>query len=263
VELSSAGKTSNPLMYALTAVTLASRGTKLASIASQGLSQTGIKISTSISLGNSKSESEVTQASNLAVGSTVKAGGDVSIVATGAGLASDLTITGSKVDAGGNLALAADDQVNVLAAQNTQSQTSKNSSSGTSVGVGINLGGSQSGLSFEFSANQARGKADGVDTFYTNSYVSAGKTATIISGGDTTLKGAVTTAETIKAIIGGDLNIVSLQDSSTYASESSSSGINASLCIPPFCYGVSTVGGSVSKNKANGNFVSVVPSVPI
>lgn len=65
-----------------------------------------------------------------------------------------------------------------------KAKPAKNSSNGTSVGVGINLGGSQSGFSLEFSANQARGKADGIDTFYTNSYVSAGKTATIISGGD-------------------------------------------------------------------------------
>ena len=30
-----------------------------------------------------------------------------------------------------------------------------------------------------------------------------------------------------------------------------------SLCIPPFCYGASSVGGSVSKSKAKGDFASV------
>ncbi|WP_141749452.1 hemagglutinin repeat-containing protein [Duganella phyllosphaerae] len=252
----SAGKTNDPRMQALAAVTLASKAQDVAAVATQGLNATGIKVS--ISLGNNKSESETRQTSSLAAGSTIKAGGDVKIVATGAGDASDLTMTGTKVDAGGNLTLFADDKISVLAAQNTQTQNSKNSSSGTSVGIGINLGGSQSGFSFEFAANKARGKADGTDTFFTNSSLSAGSTATILSGGDTTLQGAVVSANTIKAAIGGDLNVVSLQDSSVYASKSSSTGVNASVCIPPFCYGVSTVGGSASKNKANGDFVSVV-----
>ena len=60
------------------------------------------------------------------------------------------------------------------------------------------------------------------------------------------------------ADIGGDLNIESLQDSSHFDSKQSSSGLNASLCIPPFCYGASTVGGSISKSKVNGEFLSVL-----
>ena len=87
--------------------------------------------------------------------------------------------------------------------------------------------------------------------------MTAGKTATLISGGDTNLQGAVLAANTVKAGIGGDLNIVSLQDTSTYASKNSSAGFNMSLCIPPAGYGASSIGGSVSKSKAKGALASV------
>ncbi|MED5596360.1 two-partner secretion domain-containing protein [Janthinobacterium sp. P210006] len=251
-----AEQTKDSRMQALAAVTLASKATDLAGMASKGLTNTaGIKIS--VSLGSSKSESEMHQSSSTVVGSAVNAAGNVSIVATGGGADSDLTVAGSKIGAGGNLTLFADDKINLLAAQNTATQTSKNSSSGSSIGIGYTFGGTQNGFSLDIAANQARGKADGTDNYYTNTYVTAGKTATIISGGDTTLQGAILAADTVKGAIGGNLNIISLQDTSTYASKSSSAGFNMSLCIPPFCYGASSVGGSVSKSKASGDFASV------
>ncbi|WP_425251656.1 hemagglutinin repeat-containing protein [Janthinobacterium sp. NFX145] len=251
-----AEQTKDSRMQALAAVTLASKATDLAGMASKGLTNTaGIKIS--VSLGSSKSESDMHQSSSTVVGSAVNAAGNVSIVATGAGAGSDLTVAGSKIAAGGNLTLFADDKINLLAAKNTATQTSKNSSSGSSIGIGYTFGGTQNGFSLDLAANQARGKADGTDIDYTNTYVTAGKTATVISGGDTNLHGAVLEANTVKAGIGGDLNIVSLQDTSTYASKNSSAGFNMSLCIPPFCYGASSIGGSVSKSKTKGDFASV------
>lgn len=40
------------------------------------------------------------------------------------------------------------------------------------------------------------------------------------------------------------------------SSHLSDSGLNASLCIPPICYGVSTVGGSTAGARADGVFIS-------
>jgi filamentous hemagglutinin len=77
------------------------------------------------------------------------------------------------------------------------------------------------------------------------------------SGGDTTLRGATVTAPEVIADVGGNLQIESLQDTSTYQAKQSSSGVGVSLCIPPFCYGVSTVSGGVGKAKVNGDFASV------
>lgn len=58
-------------------------------------------------------------------------------------------------------------------------------------------------------------------------------------------------------MVGGNLNIESPQDTSRQVSRQSSSGANVSLCIPPICYGVSTVGGSAASAKASGDFASV------
>jgi filamentous hemagglutinin len=77
----------------------------------------GIKIG--LSLGTSKSASSTTQSSSTAVGSQVKAGGDVTIVASG----------------GGNVTLVTDNKINILAAENISSQHRSNSSSGASIGV--------------------------------------------------------------------------------------------------------------------------------
>jgi filamentous hemagglutinin len=222
------------------------------------MNATNAGLRVSISLGNSKSENNVVSTSSTVAGSTIAAGGNVSITATGAGKDSNLTAIGSDITAGGNVLLSADNDVSLLAAENTVSQHSTNKSSGASIGIGFGIGGTSNGFTIDLAVSQARGKADGDDIGYTNTHVKAGNNVTVISGGDTTLKGGVIAANSVVADIGGDLNIESLQDSSKFDSKQSSSGLNASLCIPPFCYGASTVGGSVSKSKVTGDFLSVL-----
>jgi len=203
----------------------------------------------SISLGSSKSQSNSTNQSDTARGSTVAAGHNVSITATGAGADSNLTVQGSSVTAGNNAILAADNQVKLLAAQNTASQSSTNSSSSGSIGVSL---GSNTGVTL--SASKGRGNSDGQDTSYTNTNITAGNTAIVQSGGDTNLKGAVVTANTVKANVGGNLNIESLQDTSTYNSQQSSAG--GSITIGP---GFIPTGGGISASNShiNSNFQSV------
>ncbi len=57
--------------------------------------------------------------------------------------------------AGGKVTLAADNQVNLLAAQDTAIQQSSNQSSSNAVGATFAVGGNQNGLSFQASANKA------------------------------------------------------------------------------------------------------------
>jgi filamentous hemagglutinin len=216
----------------------------------------GIKIG--VSLGTSKSESSTTQSSSTAVGSQVKAGGDVTIVATGGGAGSNITSIGSDISGGGNVTLVADNKINILAAENTSSQHSSNSSSGASIGVTYSMGGAQNGFSLELAANRANGKADGESTTYANSHVSAGNTVNLQSGGDTNIKGGVISASSVVANIGGDLNVQSLQDKVVYDSKQKSASVGISVCLPPACYGASSVSGSLSKAAVNGDFLSVV-----
>ena len=243
-------------MNALAAMTAAANASQAVQSIDPAAPLGGIKVS--VSLGSTKSESNVVQTSSTAVASQVLAGGNVNIVASGGDKASNITSIGSQISAGGDASLRADNAVNLLAAENTFSQHSTNRSSGASVGVGFTFGGAQQGFTLDLAVSKSQGRADGDELSHTNTQLSAGNKVTLQSGGDTTLKGGVITAAAVSADIGGDLKIESLQDRTTYDSKQTSAGLNASLCIPPFCYGASTVGGSFSKSAVNGDFLSVL-----
>jgi filamentous hemagglutinin len=215
-----------------------------------------------ISLGSTKSQSDTHEETSTSAGSKVLAGGNISITATGGGSDSTITVQGSDITAGNNAALKADGKVNLLAGENIDTQDSTNSSNSASVGMGINFG-SQSGLSFNASASHGSGSSDSTSTTWTNTHVTAGNTVDIQSGGDTTLNGAVVSANTVTGKIDGDLNLGSLQDTSTYTSKQSSSGGGVSVCIPPLCYGSSSVSVNVANANVTGNYASVTEQTGI
>uniref|UniRef100_UPI000AF15D4F hemagglutinin repeat-containing protein n=1 Tax=Limnohabitans sp. DM1 TaxID=1597955 RepID=UPI000AF15D4F len=176
-----------------------------------------------IGISASSSQSKQQSSADSAKGSKVNAGGNVTITATGAGKDSDITVQGSKVQAGKTVTLKADDQVNLLAAQNTTSESSSNQSKSGSIGLAMQLGAGGGGGGFTASASKATGQGAGNGVTYTNSQV-AGNTVNIESGGETNLKGAVVKGEQVRADVGGNLNIESLQDKSQYKESSKSAG---------------------------------------
>src|SRR5690606_22906723 len=125
----------------------------------QALAKGDMGIKVSVSLGNSRSSSTTTQSGQNAVGSTVNAAGNLSIVATGAGADSDINVVGSQLTAGGNAHIEAEGDIVLQAAKNTAQQESDNSSSGWSVGVGFTVGGTANGVTIDLAANKARGSA--------------------------------------------------------------------------------------------------------
>jgi len=199
-------------------------------------------INLAVSIGGSSSQSLQQSQSDIARGSIITAGNNITIAATGAGQDSNLTIQGSNVEAGRAVQLLADNQVKLLAAQNTASQNSTNNSSSGSLGFSVGT----DGFMVNASASKGRGKADGSDTSYTNTGIQGGDQVSISSGGDTTLQGAVIRAEQVKATIGGNLNVESLQDTSTYASSQQS--IGGSLSV-----GYGKMSGSISASNSNIN----------
>lgn len=219
----------------------------------------GIKIS--LSIGSSKSSSTSTQTTSTAQGSQVRAGQNINITATGAGEQSDITVIGSQIKAGNDASLKADDQINLIAAQNTDTLNSKNKGSSASVGIGFSMGGSQNGFSLELGASQSKGKANGTDTTWTETQIEAGNKATLQSGTDTNIIGSQVKGEQVIANAGttgqGNLNIESLQDTSTYKNKESSAGFSLSICVPPFCYGSSGGSVSASNSKTNSDYASV------
>ena len=88
-----------------------------------------------------KASSKTTQTSSTAASSHVIAGGDVNITATGAGTASDINVIGSQVKATDDVTLKADDQINLIAAQNVDTLKEKNSGSSASIGVSFGTDG--------------------------------------------------------------------------------------------------------------------------
>lgn len=218
-------------------------------------------ISLNVSIGASKTSSSSTQAITQAVASELAARGDVNITAIGAGKASDITVQGSSIKAGNDIALKAEDAITLSAAQNTATQTSSNKSSSASVGLSIGVSADGVGVGINASASQARGKADGRDVIYSNTHVDAANKLTLESGGDTTLKGTVAEGKQVIATIGGNLNLESLQDTSTYKSQQQSAGVSISVPI----IGGGAVGGSISASqaKAKGDYVSVVEQTGI
>ncbi len=106
-------------------------------------------------------------------------------------------------------------------------------------------------MGFTASASSAHGQGDGTDVTQRNSHLSAGNTATVISGHDTTLDGAVLSANKVMADVGGDLHIHSEQDTSHYASHDTS--VAGSITV-----GIGASGSaSYSHAKVDGDFASV------
>jgi filamentous hemagglutinin len=215
-------------------------------------------INLSISLGTNQSSSKSEQNGSTAAGSTVAAGGDVSIVSSGGTRNNDLTVQGSQITAGKDALLKADGNILLVGAQNTMEQHSTNKSISGSIGIGISFGGEKNGLSFNASASQSRGNADGNDLVWSNTHLTAGNQVSLISGKDTTIRGAVVSGDKVKADVGGDLNVESLQDTSTFASQQKSMSAGISICIPPVCAGAATASFSSTNTKQKSNFASVI-----
>lgn len=214
-------------------------------------------IKATVSVGGGSQESESHSNSNTYQGTTVQAGNNVTIVATGAGgkdaagYALDGDISARGVDISGkDVALVAARDINLESAQDTTSQSSRSSGGTAGIGVGFGIGGEQNGFTLELAASQNKAKGNGESVTNHNSHVTADNTLTIASGRDTNLRGAQAIGESVIADVGRDLNIESRQDTETYHSQESSSGMQMSLCVPPFCVGT-TVSASASSTKGN------------
>jgi filamentous hemagglutinin len=103
-------------------------------------------------------------------------------------------------------------------------------------------------------ASRGQPQANSDSTTYNNSHVSAGNTVNITSGADTNLKGGNVKANQVKAEVGGNLNLESLQDTATSQASQKTTGIALSIPI------VGTGGSasfSQSKQNSNSNYASV------
>ncbi|HRQ58264.1 MAG TPA: hemagglutinin repeat-containing protein [Azoarcus taiwanensis] len=216
----------------------------------------GINISFSLGSSRSRNDSEGEQHTPFA--SNVLAAGHLAIHAEGAGEASDLTVTASRLSAGGDITLAADHRIVLEAGAERGFEHSTNRSSSSAIGIGVALGGKTTGVSFNASASRSRGHADGEHLGWLNTQVEAGGTLSLASGGDTVVRGAQLAGQRIVADIGGDLLLESLQDTADYNARQRGSGFGVSVCLPPICTGASSLSVSANRARVDGDYLSVV-----
>ncbi|EIF3880032.1 contact-dependent inhibition effector tRNA nuclease [Escherichia coli] len=210
----------------------------------------------SLSLTTQKSKSQQHSESDTVSGSTLNAGNNLSVVATGKNRGDnrgDIVIAGSQLKAGGNTSLDAANDILLSGAANTQKTTGRNSSSGGGVGVSIGAG-KGDGISAFASVNAAKGREKGNGTEWTETTTDSGKTVTINSGRDTVLNGAQVNGNRIIADVGHDLLISSQQDTSKYDSKQTSVAAGGS-----FTFGSMTGSGYIaaSRDKMKSRFDSV------
>ncbi|WP_211451092.1 hemagglutinin repeat-containing protein [Collimonas antrihumi] len=207
----------------------------------------------SVNLGTSQSKQDSKNSATQARGTTAQAG-SIDITAR----EGDINMEGTKLQAQ-NIALDAAKNINLIAAKNTTDLQSSNS--GSSVGIGATLGsnGQQTGLSFQIGASVSKGHANGSETTYDNTQISATNQLSVKSGGDLNLKGAQLAGNKVTADIGGNMNIWTLQDKSNFDSKQENGGFSLSICVPPICVG-QMVSGSVSyaKQTVDHNYQSAV-----
>ncbi|HGX3147969.1 TPA: hemagglutinin repeat-containing protein, partial [Escherichia coli] len=204
-----------------------------------------------------KSKSQQHSESDTVSGSTLNAGNNLSVVATGKNRGDnrgDIVIAGSQLKAGGNTSLDAANDILLSGAANTQKTTGRNSSSGGGVGVSIGAGGNGAGISVFAGVNAAKGSEKGNGTEWTETTTDSGKTVTINSGRDTVLNGAQVNGNRIIADVGHDLLISSQQDTSKYDSKQTSVAAGGS-----FTFGSMTGSGYIaaSRDKMKSRFDSV------
>jgi hypothetical protein len=218
--------------------------------AASDIAQNGVNVSVSLTVGHSESQYTQNTSDLLNSGSALKAGKDITIQATG-GKDGNINVIGSGLNAQGNITLKADNQVNLLAAQDLETQHSKSKSMSAGAGVGASFGSNGMSVGFTANASLSRGSEDGEGTTQLNTHVAAGQQLSITSGGDTNLKGAVASGNQIVADVKGNLNIESLQDKATF--DSKNEGVSVSGTV-----GVGfSVSGSVNQSKVHNDYASV------
>ena len=197
----------------------------------------------SIGIGSSESKSESHRTITEAQGSTVQAGQDVIINAR-----KDIAVKGSDVS-GNNVNLEAGKDIQISAAEENETYNTNQSSQGSSIGVNISAG---SIVYVSGNSYSGKGNENGSATGNKGSTVTAIDTMAMKSGEDTNIVGSTVAGNKVKADVGGNLNIESLQMQKDYNEESTYVGGGFSVGA-----GKTTYAGSASKGNMDSNYESV------
>ncbi|MBB3761315.1 filamentous hemagglutinin [Xanthomonas arboricola] len=197
-------------------------------------------VSLRIGIGASSASSKTTTHEETTGGSRILSDGNVTIAAT----SGDLNVIGSKIN-GENVALSAANDLNLLSNLETNTDKSENKNAGGEIGVSV---GTTTGV--YLTAYAGKGSAKGNSDVHAESVVTANDRLTLISGNDTTIKGAQAIGDKVLADVGGNLLIQSEQDTSDYKSKQQQAGMT-------LVWGFSGSSASYSQQKVNSSYTSV------
>ncbi|WP_228737625.1 hemagglutinin repeat-containing protein [Xanthomonas euvesicatoria] len=206
--------------------------------AAAGSSMGGVSLR--IGIGASSASSKTTTHEETTGGSRILSDGNVTIAAT----SGDLNVIGSKIK-GENVALSAANDLNLLSNLETNTNKSENKNAGGEIGVSV---GTTTGV--YLTAYAGKGSAKGNSDVHAESVVTANDRLTLVSGNDTTIKGAQAVGDRVLADVGGDLLIQSEQDTSDYKSKQQQAGMT-------LVWGFSGSSASYSQQKVNSSYTSV------
>nr|WP_312266989.1 hemagglutinin repeat-containing protein [Neisseria sp.] len=209
------------------------------------------QVSISITYGEQKNQQTTQIQATQAQASQIQSGGKTTLIATGAGKASNINITGSDVAGKAGTILIADNNINLQSAEQTNTERSKNKSEGWNAGVAISIGQGGWSLGVTAGGNIGKGYGNGDSVSHRNSHVGDKNSQTIIqSGGDTTVKGAQVMGKGIQ-VDAQNLTIESRQDTETYQSKQQNASAQVTVG-----YGFSA-SGDYSQSKVNADRASV------
>ncbi len=180
-----------------------------------GATMTGQRGSASVGVMTSFNRQQSTVSGATTQSSLISAGRNAQFTAR-----TDIRVTGSDINVENDTTFKAGNDVLIQAAAVESSLNQKGNSGGA--GTGIAVTGSGSGgaaVGVYVSGNAGRNRLERTGVEYRNSQVTSGNRLTIISGGDTTLKGANAEADQVALDIGGDLTIASVQDTGNVSGE--------------------------------------------
>ena len=189
----------------------------------KGLGNTRIQatIGSQKSQSNSSSYTEVNQASNITTN-------NLALIATGAGTDSNINVNGSNLNVSNDALFKADNNFNVNGVAQNSNTRSTNKSSSAAIGGYASTG---SGVGITANASRAKGYANSDSVTYANSQINVGGTTTYDIGNDVNIKGGVINTNKAQGVIGGNVNIESLQDTYTYDSKQKNAGFTLDVDI--------------------------------
>ena len=213
-------------------------GVNADSLAGLGNTRIQATIGSQKSQSNSASYTEQNQASNITTN-------NLALIATGAGVDSNINVNGSNLNVSNDALFKADNDFNVNGVAQNSNTRSNNKSSSAAIGGYASTG---SGVGITANASRAKGYANSDTTTYANSQINVGGTTTYDIGNDVNLKGGVINTNRAQGVIGGNVNIESLQDTAVYDSKQKNIGFSADIDINGAGSSLSVNGGKTDIN---------------